>query len=361
MQRRRYQLRVGKTWAGAGLFIALATALPGSLTTLSHGAAAQPVRTSALAPGTELPRETDLPSLLAPGDAQRYRRVFSLQGSGQWAAADRDIGQLKDKVLIGAVEAQRYLDPRWHAHYHELSRWLARHADEPSAKAIYALALKHRPAGAALPARPVAALLLPRDPRDETSGAPAASAAPAPRKSLTAAERQRADLLQEEIRGFAFADPPRAERALDSAEAKRLLDADTEDELRTVIAEGYLAAGQAEAALALSTTAHGAAYAPAAQWQAGLAAWRLGRLGEARGHFQAVARAQGVSSSATAAAAYWAARIELRSGRPELFTYWLGVAAEHPRTFYGLLARHTLGIDTAFDFDSNPFTENDAQ
>jgi len=51
----------------------------------------------------------------------------------------------------------------------------------------------------------------------------------------------------------------------------------------------------------------------------------------------------------------------LRSGRPELFTYWLGVAAEHPRTFYGLLARHTLGVDTAFDFESNPFTESDAQ
>ncbi len=360
MQGRRYQLRPGRTWAGFGVFVALATVLPGSLTTLSPSAAAQSVRTSALTPGAELLREADLPAVLAPSEAQRYRHIFGLQGIGQWAAADREIAALKDKLLLGAVEAQRYLHPHWRPRYAELSRWLAQHADEPNARAIYALAQKHQPAGAATPAKPIVAALVLRDLGDETSGVPAA-AAPAPRKSLTALERRRADILQEEIRGLAFADPRRAERALDGAEAKRLLDADDADELRTIVAEGYLAAGQAQQALALSTTARGAAYAPTAHWQAGLAAWRLGRLGEARGHFQAVARTQGVSSRATAAAAYWAARVELRSGRPELFTYWLGVAAEHPRTFYGLLARHTLGVDTAFGFESNPFTESDAQ
>jgi soluble lytic murein transglycosylase len=358
MQGRRYQLQPGRTWAGLGVFVALAAVLPGSLTTLSPSAAAQSVRTSALTPGTESLREADLPSVLAAGEAQRYRHIFGLQGTGQWAAADREIALLKDKQLLGAVEAQRYLHPHWRPRYAELSRWLALHADEPGAKAIYALALKHQPAAAAPPAKPIAAPLLVRDLADETSGA---TAAPTPHKSLTALERRRADLLQEEIRGLAFADPRRAQRTLDSDEAARLLDADDIDELRTVVADGYLAAGQAQQALALSASPHSAVYAPMAHWQAGLAAWRLGQLGQARGHFQAVARAQGVSSRATAAAAYWAARVELRSGRPELFTYWLGVAAEHPRTFYGLLARHTLGIDTAFDFDRSPFTESDAQ
>jgi soluble lytic murein transglycosylase len=354
MQGRRYQLQPGRTWARISLVVAVAVVLPGSLTSLSPSAAAQAVRTSARTPDAELLRETDLPTVLDAVDAQHYRRIFRLQGIGQWAAADREIAQLEDKVLVGAIEAQRYLHPHWRPRYGELARWLARHADEPSAKAIYALALRHRPAGAAL-TRPIVAPLVPRDVPDETT-APAGH-----RKSMTAADRRRADILEEEIRGLAFADPGRAERTLDGAEAKRLLDADDIDELRTLVAEGYLAAGQAEQALTLSTTAHGAAYAPTAQWQAGPASWRLGLLGEARGHFQAVARAQGVSTSTTAGAAYWAARVELRSGRPELFTYWLGVAAEHPRTFYGLLARHTLGIDTTFDFDSNAFTQSDAQ
>lgn len=355
MQGRRYQLQPGRTWAKISLLVVIAAVLPGSLTSLSPSAAAQAVRTSALTPDAELLRQTDLPAVLDAADAQRYRRIFRLQGIGQWAAADREIAQLEDKLLLGAVEAQRYLHPHWHPHFGELARWMARHADEPSAKAVYTLALKHRPAGALL-TRPIVAPPVPRDVADETG-----ASAGGHHKSLTAADRQRADILEDEIRGLAFADPSRAERTLDGAEAMRLLDADDIDELRTLVAEGYLAAGQAEEALTLSTTTHGAAYAPTAQWQAGLAAWRLGRLGEARGHFQAVARAQGVASSTTAAAAYWAARVELRSGRPELFTYWLGVAAEHPRTFYGLLARHTLGIDTTFDFDSSPFSQSEAQ
>ena len=50
-----------------------------------------------------------------------------------------------------------------------------------------------------------------------------------------------------------------------------------------------------------------------------------------------------------------------RASQPELFTYWLGIAAEQPRTFYGLLARRLLGIDPDLDFDAEPFTELDAR
>jgi len=71
---------------------------------------------------------------------------------------------------------------------------------------IYALALKHRPPGAAAPARPLIATLLPRELADETSGARAAAAALQP-KSLTAAEQPRAHILQEEIRRPALAAP----------------------------------------------------------------------------------------------------------------------------------------------------------
>src|ERR1700724_2842787 len=255
MQGRRYQLRPGRTWAGLGVFVALAAGLPGSLTTLSPSAAAQSVRTSALTPSTEPLREADLPSVLAPSEAQRYRHIFGLQGTGQWAAADREIALLTEKLLLGAVEAQRFLHPHRRPHYAELSRWLAEHAEEPSARAIYALALRHQPAGAASPAKPIAAPLLARDLADEVSGAPVADA-PSASKSLTATERRRADILQAEIRGLAYADPRRAERTLDSAEAKRLLDDDDADALRTVVAAGYLAAGQAQQALALSAMPH---------------------------------------------------------------------------------------------------------
>jgi len=99
----------------------------------------------------------------------------------------------------------------------------------------------------------------------------------------------------------------------------------------------------------------------AGQWQEGLSAWRAGRFDEAGKHFQVLATARGQSPWMVSAAAFWAARVELKSKRPEHVAYWLGIAAGRPRTFYGLLARRILGVDNYFNFDSEPFTGFDAQ
>jgi soluble lytic murein transglycosylase-like protein len=53
--------------------------------------------------------------------------------------------------------------------------------------------------------------------------------------------------------------------------------------------------------------------------------------------------------------------VHLRAKRPQLVNYWLGNAADYPRTFYGLIARRALGLDSYFDFESEPFTTRDAQ
>src|SRR5260221_11287866 len=98
MQGRRYQLQPGRTWAGLGVFVALAAVLPGSLTTLSPSAAAQSVRTSALTPGTELLREADLPSVLAPSEEHRYRPIYGLLGTAPRASADRATPPLRQNL-----------------------------------------------------------------------------------------------------------------------------------------------------------------------------------------------------------------------------------------------------------------------
>lgn len=353
MQETRYELPLGRTWARLGIIIALAVILPGISAPFVGGARAQSVRTSALTPGREMLREADLPSTLDRGEADRYRRIFALQTAGQWAAADAEVAALKDKLLLGTVEAQRYLQPGYRAAYPDLCQWLATHADEPDAKAIYALALKRRPTGAQAPTKPTVALLALRSLGDEATST--AAAATPERKPLSTAERRRAALLRDQIRDAAYDEPRKAELMLGSGEARRLIDKGESDELRAAISEGYLASGKPQQAFALS------AATPAADWQAGLAAWRLGRLNEAGSHFQAIARASGQSSWKISAAAFWAARVELRNHRPELFNYWLRIAAEHPRTFYGLLARRTLGIDTYFDFDTDRFTDLDVQ
>ncbi|HVA15104.1 MAG TPA: hypothetical protein VNF99_17790, partial [Stellaceae bacterium] len=307
-------------------------------------------------------READLPAVLTADDLARYRRVFALQQSGRWQAADRAIAGLHDRLLLGEVLAQRYRANSYRASYAELVHWLEQYGDEPEAKPIYALAVKRHPPGAAPPPRPsLAAASADRNDDDDLAPEPTRPATGRSLQTLLPADAHRAEALQHEIRDLADRDPRRAEQLLAGKEAKLLIDTGTRDDLRSAIAEGYLAQGEPQEALTMSATTETAAYAPIANWNAGLAAWRLGRLDEARGHFQALARSSGQSPWVKSAAAFWSARVELKARRPENYGYWLRIAAENPRTFYGLLARHLLGIDRDPSFDADPFTQFDAQ
>jgi peptidoglycan lytic transglycosylase len=355
MQGRRVHLRLGKTCAQKIILVCLAATFVVTTATLRASAETPSVRTSALPPGGEGLREADPPLLLNGADAERYRRILALQQEGDWAAADREIAALKDRMLLGVVEAQRFLHKTYRASYSELARWLTHHADEPDAKAIHALALKRQPAGAPAPHQPIVATLTPHATPDEMAVA-------VERQPLSAADLRRAQLLRAEIRVLALLEPRKAELALAGGEARRLLEPGQIDGLRTAIAAGYAASDNVMTGAGSSVPA--AAPAPAAaegeHWQAGLAAWRLGRFEEAGRQFQAAARSAS-SPWPVAAAAFWAARVEIKARRPERARYWLRLAADHPRTFYGVLARRTLGTDSYFDFETAPFTEVDAE
>jgi soluble lytic murein transglycosylase-like protein len=97
------------------------------------------------------------------------------------------------------------------------------------------------------------------------------------------------------------------------------------------------------------------------RWQNGLAAWRQGNMKTAAREFEAAAKAEDATPWTRSGAAFWAARAYLKGRRPELVSKWLKEAAEHPRTFYGQLARRALGMETAFDWSIRPLTEGEAK
>lgn len=85
-------------------------------------------------------------------------------------------------------------------------------------------------------------------------------------------------------------------------------------------------------------------WAAQAQWIAGLASWRLNDCNNAAAHFRAVAISR-AESELVAAGAYWAARSEMACRRPHLVAPLMKAAARSPESFYGLIARETLGMD----------------
>jgi soluble lytic murein transglycosylase-like protein len=100
-------------------------------------------------------------------------------------------------------------------------------------------------------------------------------------------------------------------------------------------------------------------WASQAAWVAGLSSWRLGDYNSASRDFQQAAQIAD-QREIRAGGYYWAARAEQAAGRPASVERLLKAAAlapESPESFYGLLARETLGISTKIGAD--PFTGTD--
>jgi len=88
---------------------------------------------------------------------------------------------------------------------------------------------------------------------------------------------------------------------------------------------------------------------------AGLSAWRNKDFSLAAKRFAKAAEDERYAGWNRAAAAYWAARANLRDKKPAEVSTWLKQAAKSPRSFYGLLAARALGMRPGFDWSLPSF------
>lgn len=100
-------------------------------------------------------------------------------------------------------------------------------------------------------------------------------------------------------------------------------------------------------------------HVPLADWSAGLAAWRLGDIEKAAGHFSQLADTRRISDWNYTAANWWASRAYLKLGDPEKAVLYLQRTAEQPRTFYGLLALRQLGVEKPFNWNLPALSQSD--
>jgi soluble lytic murein transglycosylase-like protein len=120
----------------------------------------------------------------------------------------------------------------------------------------------------------------------------------------------------------------------------------------------YVLGRDADARRVAETASEGAVgeWVAQANWIAGLASWRMNDCNAAARHFRAVAGGRAEAELA-AAGAYWTARSEMACRRPQGVEPLLKAAARAPDSFYGLLARETLGIDKSLPGGALPTTE----
>ncbi len=306
---------------------------------------ALPARAEApIPPIPPIPVETApaaLPQTLGHQDAQLYREIFALQAGGNWAAANERIARLDDRVLMGHVQFQRYMHPTaYRSKYKELKAWMADYADHPDARRVYRLALKRRPSGAAKPKPPASVKV---ELLGEARVAPYKST-----KKLSKSQRRQARALKRQVRRNVLRTRLTVtEKLLAGPEARKLLDSVELDRAFGQVAAGWYYYGKPDKAyrLAASAAERSGHEAPLALWIAGLAAWRLGDVQSAVGHFERLAQSHRTAGRNRSAGAYWAARSHLRLRNPGKASEWLLLAADFPRTFYGLLAQRALGME----------------
>ncbi len=302
----------------------------------------------------ELPHLVDF-TLLSARDADLYRRIFSLQRQGDWQTADHLIARLDSQFLMGHVLAERYLHPTdWRSSFEELNEWLMRYADHPQAQRIYQLALARKPAGASAPPEPREGLLETYDPDADLTLLQEDNKSGLDWSHLSSDQKSRLRDMLAQIRSHARdGEPTAAYRILQSGGFNRLADHLTFDRARAEIAQGYFLAGNDDMAwsLAHASLERSGAKAPLAGWAAGLAAYRSGNLDDARRSFEILAASGSRPNRLVHAGAYWAARLNLMTGRPDKVRLYLDIAAEAPDSFYGILAVAALGQNRQFQTD----------
>lgn len=133
------------------------------------------------------------------------------------------------------------------------------------------------------------------------------------------------------------------------------------DRVKALIAQSFLMEGKVDKAGAVAGQAvlRSGKYVPLAGWVAGQSAWRKGDFKKAADMFGIAAKSPTASAWLVSGSAYWAARSLTRLGKTDQATAWHEVAANYPRTFYGLISLRTLGRNYDFNWDVPELSHDD--
>jgi len=307
-----------------------------------------PVPATPLSPQQPAQVAQPLPASRQAVAQKDWRGVFDAIDAGQWAAAQAGIATLPRSVLTPVAKAELYIargSPI--VDLASLQALLAEAPELPEADQLAALAVKR---GALTPLSTI--------PEKVTYNL---GSAPIRYKAKPVQGEPYADQLRSILDPLIKADDAAGAEAQLLIYAPQLSYEARAEAAQRVGFVYYVLGLDMDARRVADTWRQGATgeWASQAAWVSGLASWRLGDWNAASIAFQQVAQlAQ--QRELRAGGYYWAARAEQAAGRPGSVEGLLKAAAtttEATESFYGLLARETLGLSTSLAED--PFIGSD--
>jgi soluble lytic murein transglycosylase-like protein len=277
-----------------------------------------------------------LPAIVVPKD---WRGVFDAIDAGDWGSASAGIAALPPGILTPVAKAELFTakdSPP--VDLASLQALIVEAPELPQANQLALMAIKR---GAATPP-----LVVPERPTVVLGFAPVRY------RARPVQGEPAADALRAQIDALVKVDDAAgAETALLVAAPQLSVEARAEAGQRTAFVY-YVLGRDSDARRVADTWRQGATgeWASQAAWVSGLASWRLNDFNAASIAFQqAASLAQ--QRELRAGAYYWAARSEQASGRPQSVERFMLAAAASPESFYGLIARETLGMETRLSAD----------
>ncbi|HTI01312.1 MAG TPA: lytic transglycosylase domain-containing protein [Acidisoma sp.] len=275
------------------------------------------------------------PQPLNPSDAVLVRQIFALQAKGKIADAEKATAQLSNRMLLGAILADRYTGPYTKPSAATLKNWLDSYGDQPEAPAIaHVLSLRLHGTAGSMPTRLQPAYLSPptnADGADFDMGPPDTGVENQPGLDSRVLDLAHSDKLAQAVSAISAAKISQAYGATLRAEVAHIAFANGHNAFAANLAHGAIA------------ESHGKLGLP--PFIAGLAAW-VAKDAKALDYFTAAAGAPQASSQLRAAASFWAARSALRQDKQMLYLTWLRRAAASGSGFYATLAQRILGQDS---------------
>ena len=318
---------------------------PGQIPRQEPAAQSQPRPTVVQAPTMVKPAVTPAPApvVVAPRD---WRGVFAAIRSGNWAAARAGIATLPPSILTPVAKAELYT---------------ARNSPVVDLASIQALVAE----APDLPQAPQLARMAVT--RGATVAPPTAvqyqivnlGTAPTRYRAKPVAGDPLADQLRPQLDPYIQANDPAGAEAL-FLQSAYYLTPDAKAEAAQRVAFAYYTNGDDGNARRVADTWRPGAtgeWGSQAAWISGLASWRIGDCEAASRAFREVA-GTAVQRELRAGGYYWAARSEQACRRPRSVQSLLQAAAGSSESFYGLLARETLGMDTHLPPDPHRHAAN---
>ncbi|MGH6871045.1 MAG: lytic transglycosylase domain-containing protein [Rhizomicrobium sp.] len=302
-------------------------------------------------------------AVLSPDDVQRYRQIFADERSGDFSDAQEQVAKLSDHSLVGYAQAEHYLSPHSKkATIAELVDWLNEYKTLPVADRIYDLAIErarkpvrkhHRIIGYKV------TVLVPTPapaPRARGGGYEDGNVPDPPMSSDAARAAQ--TQIEADIHA---SQPAEADGVLQALEAAGTAPSVDIARLSQRVAASYLAESMDFNAFDVASRPSGMdrAAVPLLDWDAGFAAYRMGKYDVAVTHFETLAEVGSVPNYIRSQAAFWAARAHLAENDPLPVVSLLTAAAREQPTFYGMLAQYILGQTGNTDFSDPVIADGD--